>query len=702
MQSPLFMPRRSPALAGSLAVALAVGACGKGAGDGNRVGDTEVPTSTTDPSQPQTATDAYDPGRKTLHRLNRAEYDNTVRDLLGGIDLGLAATFPADDHAAGYDNIATNLSMSPLHVEMYELAAFAVADEILYLPTADAIDVRIEAESAEAVQTAGGPSGSGTSWNLWSNGSIAGTFDAPIDGTYTLSARVWGQQGGPDLVQAAIGHDGFVDQTFDVAADDESQAEVLSVDVELTAGRHQVEVSFLNDYYDPKSDPPVDRNMVVDWVGAEGPADLVTGDNPLRESIVGCIDDADEACARATIEAFGPKAWRRPLEAAEIEGLMGVYEAVTGDGGDFEDGLRHMLAATLLSPHFLYRVELDDDPASATITNLSDYEVASRLSYMLWSSMPDEALFEAAANGELQTDEGIRRQVERMVADPKSVALIDNFAGQWLYLRAIDSVAPDPAVYPNFDEVLRASMKLEVERFVASFVGTDRDMRELMSATEGEVDAILAAHYDLAPPADDWGTVDLASVDRGGLLGMAGLLTVNSYPARTSPVIRGHYVLGQLMCQEPPPPPAGVEGLEEDIDAQSVREQLEQHRADPVCASCHVVMDEIGFGLEHFDVTGAWRDEDRGLPVDASGTLPGEVTFYGARELSDLLAADPAFPHCMAEQLFTYGLGRVPGDHDERFLEDVDAAFAAGGYTFVELATAIAISPPFRTRRGEP
>jgi len=682
---------------------LALVACNGDAGE--NAGDkapTDAPSTSNTLTFPTTATEGYDPGRVTLHRLNRAEYDNTIRDLLYGTDLGLAEDFPPDDIAAGFDNIAANLSMSPLHVEMYEAAAHVVVDEILYLPLTDTIDVRIEAESTDATQTAGGPAGSGDAWNLWSNGSVTGFFDAPIDGTYTLSARVWADQGGPDLAQAALGHDGLVDATIDVAADDETNAEILSVDVELTAGRHSVEVSFLNDYYDPKSDPPVDRNLLVDWVGAEGPADLVTGDNPLREQIVPCIADADDACARTTVDAFARRAWRRPLEDGELDSLMGVYDAVTSDGGEFEDGLRHTLVAVLISPHFLYRVELDDDPDAATIRSLDSYEVASRLSYMLWSSMPDEELFAAAEAGDLQNEEGIRAQVERMVRDEKARALVDNFAGQWLYTRAIDEVAPDATVYPGFDEVLRASMKLEVERFVESFVGTDRDMRELLTAREGEVDAILAAHYDLADPGDGWAAVDLASVDRGGLLGMAGLLTVNAYPARTSPVIRGKYVLGQLLCKEPPPPPPGVEGLEEDIDAQSLREQLEQHRADPVCASCHEVMDEIGFGLEHFDGTGAWREEDRGMPVDASGTLPPDVSFYGARELSDILGADPAFTTCMAEQLFTYSLGRIPQSTDDPFLDDIEERFADGGYTFTELATAIAVSPPFRTRRGEP
>lgn len=684
---------------GSLVLALAACGSGDGKGKGAGTGSTTGPITGPD-TFPPTATEAFDPGRVSLHRLNRAEYDNTVRDLLYGVDLGLADDFPADDFGAGYDNIASTLSMSPLHVEMYELAAHAIVDEILYVPLADALDLRLEAEGEMVTPSTGGPSGD--AWNLWSNGTLSGVFDAPLDGTYELSARVWGTQGGAELVQAALGHDGFVDLTADIAGASEAEAEILTVSVELTAGRHEVQISFLNDEWDPDADPPIDRNLLIDWVGVYGPEDLVVGDNPLREQIVPCIADADEACARSTVESFAPRAWRRPLEPGEVDGLMGIYDSVLADGGGFEDGLRHALAGVLLAPHFLYRVELDDDPEGMTITALDDYEVASRLSYMLWSSMPDEELFRAAEAGELQTEDGIRVQVERMLLDTKAEALVDNFAGQWLYLRAIDDIAPDLSAYPNFDEVLRASMKQEVERFVASFIGSDRDMREMLSAREGEIDSVLAAHYDLPPPANDWDPVDLSVVDRGGLLGLSGLLAVNTYPARTSPVIRGKYVLGQLLCSEPPPPPPGVEGLPEDVEAQTLREQLEQHRADPVCASCHSVMDEIGFGMEHFDVLGAYREEDRGLPIDGSGTLPGEVTFYGARELSDLLAEDVGFTACMAEQLFTYGLGRIPQESDHAFLEQIEADFEAGGFSFEELATAIAVSPPFRSRRGEP
>ena len=677
---------------------LLLAACGGGAGGNGKAGK----ESTTGPDGPgttdevpTTATEAYDPGRKTLHRLNRFEYDNTVRDLLGTSQTPAVDTFPVDDFAAGYDNIAANLSTSPLHLEMYESAALSLGEEVFDLPLTEPFDSIWQPETDDLSPTTGGVSGQ--AYNLWSNGTLTAVFDAPEDGTYILSTRAWGQQAGPDLARLTLGHDGFVDLDQDVAADSDNNAEVFEVEVELTAGIHTVEVAFVNDYYDP--DIGADRNLLVDWVGAYGPTDAAAGENPLREALVPCDPDVDgaRACASTVFADLAEKAWRRPLEPAELDSLLTVFDSIMDDGGTFEDGLTFTLAATLLSPHFTYRVDLEDDPESMTITALNDFEIASRLSYMLWSSMPDDELFRAAKAGELQTDAGIEEQVRRMLDDPKAESLVTNFAGQWLYFRAIDDLAPDPTVYPEFNDVLRASMKVEAESFMRSFLHSDRDMRELLSATEGQIDSVLAAHYGLAEPSEPWATVNLAGVDRGGLLGMAGILAVNSYPARTSPVIRGKYVLGQLMCDEPPPPPPGVEGLEEDenVDPQDLREALEQHREDPVCRGCHEVMDELGFGLEGFDVIGASRD------ADSSGELPDGTTFYGAREMSDIVAQDPKLTHCITEQMFTYGLGRIPGATDERFLDEVHTEFAAGGYAFPELVVALATSAPFRHRRGQ-
>jgi hypothetical protein len=315
--------------------------------------------------------------------------------------------------------------------------------------------------------------------------------------------------------------------------------------------------------------------------------------------------------------------------------------------------------------------------------------------------MPDQALFAAADAGELQTDAQIADQVERMLADPKADALVDNFGGQWLYIRTVDEKTPDPWAFPDFDDDLRSSMGEEMKRFFGSFIDDERDLRELLTATEGDIDQRLADHYGITG-VSDWQSVDLASHDRGGVFGQAGLHMINSFPARTSPVLRGKWVLSQLLCEEPPPPPAGVEGLiEADADAATLREQLEQHRADPVCASCHDAMDPLGLGMEHFDGIGAWRTQDNGLPIDASGELIDGTAFYGAQELSGIVAADDRYPACLVEQLFTYGLGRSPTPDDGPVLLASEDQFAAEGYTFKALATAIATSPAFRQTHGE-
>ncbi len=643
--------------------------------------------------------EANDPGRVALHRLNRSEYDATVRDLLGTA-LTPSGDFPPDNSVAGFDNIASNLTMSTLHVELYELAATALAEDVLARPVEDVFHQRAQGEGPDLTATTGGESGE--AWNLWSNGDLVLTFDVPIDGLYELSTRVWAQQAGPDLAQVALGHDGFIDSTHDVAATSATYGETHVVEVPLTAGPHTFTVSFLNDFYDPGAG--ADRNLLVDWLDAFGPTDLVPGPNPLRDALIDCDPEVvgDQACADQVLADLAFGAYRRPVDASELGRLSDLAEMILADGGTFDEAMTYGMVAILTSPHFLFRVELDADPTSLVAAPLDDYELASRLSYFLWSSMPDAALFEAAARGDLQTTEGIEAQVRRMIADPKAEALVDNFGGQWLFIRGIDDANPDPGAFPQWDPVLQESMKEEMRRFFSSFVFEGRDLRELLTATEGEIDGVLADHYGVTDHGNGWESTDLAALDRGGILGQAGLLTVNAYPARTSPVVRGKFVLGQLLCDEPPPPPPGVEGFDEDLAAQTLREQLEQHRADPVCASCHEVMDELGFGLEHFDALGQWRDDDRGLPIDAAGRLPDGTAFYGAQEMAAVVAADPRYGECLTEKLFTYALGRVPTFEDHMFLDAIEASLTAGDHRFEELAVAIATSSPFRMRRGEP
>jgi len=662
-------------------MAVVLAACGRTEGDGSN------------------AAASGDPGTVVLHRLNRTEYDNTVGDLLGTAQTPAAISFPPDDLVAGWDNIASNLSVSPLHVEMLELAAQALAAEAVALPLDELFTLRAEGEGSEVSATTGGASGE--AWNLWSQGDLTLTFVAPATGTFRLSTRVWADQAGPDLAQMSLGHDGFVDLTVDVAGTSSSSAEVHEIEVSLGAGTHTLTVSFLNDFYD--AGLGLDRNLYVDWLDVYGPLDQQPGTNPIRDALVTCdpVAIGDEACAREVLDGFARKAWRRPVAAEELDRLVAVVRGVLDDGGSFDDGLFHGLVAGLTHPAFLYRFELDADPLDPTPHLLTDHEVASRLSYFLWSTTPDEALLAAADAGELHTKGQVEAEVARMLADPKAAALVDNFGGQWLYIRGVPEIVKDIDVYPQLTEDLKASMAEEMRRFFETFVYGDRDLRELLTATTGEIDEALAAHYGAADyTGTGWQEVDLGALDRGGLLGHGGMLALESYPARTSPVIRGKYVLGQLLCDEPPPPPPGVEGLDEEVTATTVREQLEQHRADPVCASCHEVMDEIGFGLEHFDAIGQWRDEDRGLPIDATGSLPDGTTFTGARELAEVLADDPRLTRCMTEKMFTYAIGRLALSSDEIWLDAIEDEFLAGGATVSSLAAAVATSDAFLMRRG--
>jgi hypothetical protein len=646
---------------------------------------------------------APDPGRVTLHRLNRAEYDNTVRDLLLTTQTP-STDFPFDDFGYGFDNIAEVLSISPLHLELYELAADDLLDELF--AATHPVEPQVWRFEAETDLEASTGASSGSAWNLWSVGTVSTTLDLPSAGRYLISTRLWADQVDPDLALASILVDGATISSFPVPEAD-APGGLYTVELDVGwAGLHSVSVSFDNDYYSNG----MDRNLYVDFLEIEGPTDQFTETPPGWALVFPCDPTSagfdESTCAREVIAGFAPRAWRRPVTGAEIDGLMGLYDLDRGTGGDWYEGVRTMLKAALLSPYFVYRVELDPDPASPAARPLNGYELASRLSYFLWSSMPDDALFARAADGSLLEDAVLAAEVERMLADPRAGALVDNLAGQWLYVRAIDDAFPDTAFFPGWSEDLRASMKEEM-RLVASdlFLG-DRSLLELFTGEETWVDARLAQHYGLPPPSDTWERVSLADDPRVGFLTTAGLLTSLSYPTRTSPVRRGKWILGNLLCEAPPPPPAGVDTILDgaiDGEPMTLREELEQHRADPVCASCHATMDPIGFSLEHFDGIGAWRThDDAGFPIDASGMLPDGRAFADAGELAALLAADPKVPGCMVEKTFTYALGRAPTVEDIVYLESIEGQFIGSNHRFAALAAAVVQSAPFRQKTGEP
>jgi hypothetical protein len=643
--------------------------------------------------------DVADPGRVTLHRLNRVEYNNTIRDLFWGLQVTPADDFPADDHSFGFDNIADVLSVTPLLFELYERAAEDVI-EAAFTATGGAGVQRAEAEDG----TADVGSASGEFWTLTSNGGITLLFDVETAGDYELRVRAYGQQAGPALPQMSVEVDGVALGTIDVPAVAATPGE-YAFDIALAAGSRTVVVSFLNDYYDAAAG--LDRNLYVDWVEIDGPAGVPPGPGDIKAKLLPCTPTpgAEADCSRQVLTAFAERAWRRPLTAAEIDALVELAEATRLDGDPWEDSIRLAMKNVLVSPHFLFRVEIDPEPTSLVPHPVGDYELASRLSYFLWSSMPDDELFASAKAGNLQDPEELQDHVVRMLADERAEALVANFAGQWLYFRAIGpNIAKDPVMFPMYDEELRVSMRTEMEMFFRSFVTEGRSLRELLTSDTTYVDARLAAHYGLpAPEQAGFVEVSLASAPRRGLLTQAGLMTVLSHPQVTSPVKRGKWVLEQLLCIPPTPPPPGVDADPPDFDPNSsTREQLEAHRANPECAVCHDTIDPLGLGLEHYDPVGMYRTMDGGKPIDASGNLPSNgPAFEDALGMATLLAESEDFASCTIRHTLTYALVRGVTAADLPHIDEVRTRLMASEFTLEDLVIELVTSDMFRMRRGE-
>jgi hypothetical protein len=407
------------------------------------------------------------------------------------------------------------------------------------------------------------------------------------------------------------------------------------------------------------------------------------------------------ACAVRILAPFLRRAWRRRIAASEIDVLAAVVATAEEQGLTFRESIALAIKAALMSPSFLFRVELDPDPNASAPHLLDDYELASRLSYFLWSTMPDDALLAFAEVGKLSEPSVLDRQVRRMLADPKAQALIDDFASQWL-LHTLSEGTPDAALFPAFDEELRASMGAETKAFLGSFVLGDARLPDMFDARFSFLNARMAAHYGIA------GVVGSSPVrvaldegsHRGGLLTQASILTMTSVATRTSVVRRGEWVLSELLCAPPPPPPPNIPALPVAVSVGTMRQKLDEHRKNPACMSCHTQMDPIGFALEHYDAIGRFRETDMGLAIDATGATPTGQTFDGAAELAQVIKSDPRFIDCATRKLFTYALGRVPGPYDERRLKGLTKAFAKDDYRTKDLIVNIIGSDAFRMRRG--
>lgn len=439
---------------------------------------------------------------------------------------------------------------------------------------------------------------------------------------------------------------------------------------------------------------------------AKDAAAAALADPTVGPGIVFCepVGDDVRGCAEPIVRQLLPRAYRRPVTDEEVGRIASLVEMAVAEGSDFEEGVALALQAMLVSPNFLYRPEPPPDAAQAEVFKLDAYALASRLSYFLWSSMPDDALFEAAESGALLDHEEIDEQVRRMLADPKAEAFTRNFVGQWLHVRAMAEAHPDEERFPAFDDALGAAMEEEAYRFFDEILRSGGSAADLLTAEFVLADRRLAEHYGLPTDGLVDGTFELVDVDpaqRGGLLRQGAFLTVTSHPTRTSPVQRGKWVVEQLLCTAPPPPPPGVEDLPQDPDPNATqREIFEQHRSDPACSGCHTLMDPIGFGLEGYDAVGTFRTTDNGLPLDTTGVLSGEE-FDGAHELSAILAADPRYPECITRKVFTYALGRAPHEGDDCTIEAIATEVEAGDLDLVDLLVLIAQSPAATRQRNE-
>ena len=495
-------------------------------------------------------------------------------------------------------------------------------------------------------------------------------------------------------------------QTFDVAAVAD-RPEIYEARVKLKAGRKRVGAAFLNNYRDPENPDPAqrDRNLIVDYLEVEGP---IVEDGQLPETHRRIIfrqpsGGDEDGRAREIMTRFATRAYRRPVASEEVDRLVRFVRLAGENGDSFELGIRLAVQAALVSPNFLFRVELDADTAADVPAHtIDDYQLASRLSYFLWSSMPDDELFWLAERGALASPETLAVQVKRMLADPRSQALAENFAGQWLQLRNLDLVSPDRKRFKDFDDPLRLAMRQETEMFFASIMREDRSVLDLLDADYTFLNEPLAKHYGIeGVTGDEFRRVALDDRRRGGVLMQASILTITSNPTRTSPVKRGKWIMEQILGTPPPPPPASVPELEQVKLEGTLRQKIEQHRENATCAVCHARMDPLGFALENFDAVGAWRDKDEEREIDASGVLPGGQKFAGAAELRSILKSRPeSFARSMARKMLTYALGRGLEAYDTQAVYEIAARMKAADYKFSSLVLEVVRSEPFRMRRS--
>ena len=666
------------------------------------------------------------PGRtEPLHRLNRTEYQNAIRDLLA-LDVDAAKLVPADDQSYGFDNIAGVLKVSPTLLERYmgaarEISRLAVGASAM-APAGETF--RVVSDLSQYQHRDGLPFGT--------RGGVSVPYNFPRDGEYDIELELLDLFAGAPIRephQLELSLDGEQIALFNLTPRDpetdqgaayNSGPDALEVRVPVKAGPRVVTATFIKKtdalaetVRQPFARPHGEGDYLLyqphlGTVAITGPFN-VTGvdETPARRRIFVCrpSSPAEEGpCARQILSALARRAYRRPVVEDDLDDLVRFYnEGREADG--FDAGIERALRALLVSPDFLFRV-VSDPPGIAAGESypLSNLELASRMSFFLWSSLPDDELLEVAEQGRLRDPTVVEAQVRRMLVDPRSEALATNFAGQWLRLRNISGALPSDVIFPDFGESLREDFVRETELFFDSIMREGRSVTELLTADYTFLNERLARHYDIAGVyGGDFRRVALVDPTRRGLLGQGSILTVTSYPDRTSPVGRGKWVLENVLGTPPPPPPANVPDLEPDADsgkALSMRERMEQHRANPVCASCHRIMDPLGLALENFDAVGRWRTHmPGGTAIDAAGTMPDGTAFEGPADLRELLVGNAEqFATVVTEKLLTYALGRGVEYYDSPAVRQITRGAAEDDYGLASLVVGVVQSTPFQMR----
>jgi mono/diheme cytochrome c family protein len=664
------------------------------------------------------------PGRSGPHRLNRAEYANAIRDLLA-LDVDTATLLPPDDSAEGFDNIADVLGASPALLERYLSAASKISALAVGSPsiTAEQETYRIRGDASQTGQNEELPPGT--------RGGLLAQHLFPLDGEYTIKVKLWmtnlgSIRGLEDTHQLEITVDGARVLLAPVGSEKEYTDAVknatdvvnllearLQTRVSVKAGERPVGVAFLAKTatlgdtrlksFDRSTLIATDHRGVphVESVTISGPFNPKgPGDTASRRAVFSCrpaAGAADRTCARSIVSRLARRAYRRPVTETDLAPLMKFYDEGSREQG-FEQGIEAALRGILVSPKFLLRVERDQPV-------VSDIDLASRLSFFLWSSIPDDTLIDLAAKTQLSRPAVLDAQVKRMLRDPKSAALVDNFAAQWLHARNLRNATPDKGDFPDFDDNLRQAFERELKLFVGAIIREDRNVLDLMTADDTFVNERLARHYGIPNVyGAQFRRVKVADDARKGLLGKGAVLLVTSHADRTSPVVRGKWILDNLLGAPPPPPPAVVPPLDDSPAAATLtmRQRMEKHRENPVCASCHKVMDPIGLALENFDAIGRWRELDGESPIDASGVLTDGTRVSGAVDLRQALLQRPeVLVGTMTEKLMTYALGRGLEATDLPAVRTVVRDAARDQYRFSALVKGVVTSTPFRMRRKE-